>query len=259
MYWLMSANAKIYDHASSFEHYNFIDWRQGKVHFSVGDIVYIYCTTPLRKIRYKCEVKKLNMDFSSVRDDKEYWLDQEKYAESKKGKFFRLALIEQLDNDNLDLPSLIKNGLKSAPQGPIRLTDELHNYIESVFDAHDRDDYFPDTISAGDNLYEGIKKQITVNKYERSSIARAKCIEYHGCICSICSLNFEHKYGEIGANFIHVHHVRPLYSIAGNYKIDYKNDLIPVCPNCHAMLHRTLEGKSITIDELKKLVQSKRA
>lgn len=89
MNWLISANSSIYDHASSFEHYNFIDWRQGIAKYEIGDIVYIYCTRPLKKIRYKCKVEKKDLEFESIRDDKEYWINEEEYKKSLDGKFMR--------------------------------------------------------------------------------------------------------------------------------------------------------------------------
>lgn len=75
MNWLISANSKIYDHASSFEHYGYIDWRQNRTRYSVGDIVFIYCTQPAKRVRYKCSVEQIGMSFAEIRDDKEYWLD----------------------------------------------------------------------------------------------------------------------------------------------------------------------------------------
>lgn len=56
-------------------------------------------------------------------------------------------------------------------------------------------------------------------------------------------------YGEIGNGFIHVHHLVPLSAIKENYHLDPINDLIPVCPNCHAMLHR--QNPPLTPEELK--------
>ena len=93
-----------------------------------------------------------------------------------------------------------------------------------------------------------------VNRYERSSIARMKCIEHHGVQCTICGMDFGKRYGDIGEGFIHVHHLKPLHSIGRDYVIDYKNDLIPVCPNCHAMIHRIENGENMTISELKTIL-----
>lgn len=255
MIWLISANGKMYDHASSFAHYGSIDWRQGNSKYSIGDIVYIYCTSPIQRVRYKCRVTALDKNSSEIRDDKDYWINKEEYEKSLDGKFFNLELIEEVDSEKLSLPFLQEHGLKAAPQGPIKLNEALEPYISSIFSTAN-DEYFPETIESSPEIFEGIKKQVSVNKYERSSIARAKCIEAHGHSCKICNFNFEETYGELGKEFIHVHHITPIHSIGKNYKIDYVNDLIPVCPNCHAMLHRQINGKYYSVSELTKLVNS---
>ena len=104
------------------------------------------------------------------------------------------------------------------------------------------------------DCYEGAKYSVNVNRYERSSIARLKCIEKNGCKCMVCGMDFEEKYGELGKGFIHSHHIVPLSMINKEYKVDYEKDLVPVCPNCHAMLHRGENGKILTVDELKKKI-----
>lgn len=43
---------------------------------------------------------------------------------------------------------------------------------------------------------------------------------------------------DLGKDFIHVHHLKEITSIGEECEMDSGNDLIPVCPNCHAMLHR---------------------
>jgi 5-methylcytosine-specific restriction protein A len=53
----------------------------------------------------------------------------------------------------------------------------------------------------------------------------------------VCGFDFATQYGELGAGFIHVHHLRPLGEIGQEYELNPIIDLRPVCPNCHAMLH----------------------
>lgn len=255
MNWLKSANGKMYDHASSFAHHGSIDWRQGNVKYNIGDLVYIYCAKPLQKIRYKCRVTELDKNSYQIRNDKEYWINQSEYEKSLNGRFFNLELVEEVDSEKLSLPLLIQNGLKVAPQGSIKLNDNLENYISSIFSTAN-DEFFPEVLDTNSEIFEGLKKQVSVNKYERSSIARAKCIEVHGFICKICTLDFQKTYGKLGKDFIHVHHTTPIHTIGKNYKIDYANDLIPVCPNCHAMLHRKINGKFYSVIELKNLFKS---
>ena len=85
---------------------------------------------------------------------------------------------------------------------------------------------------------EGAVRRVLVNRYERDSKARERCIWHHGTRCVVCALDFESRYGRIGKGFIHVHHLRPLGKLKSSYRLDPLKDLVPVCPNCHAMLHR---------------------
>lgn len=101
---------------------------------------------------------------------------------------------------------------------------------------------------------EGAVKQVFVNVFERSPIARKKCIEHHGCYCSVCGFNFFDYYGDVGKDFIHVHHLKPLHEIRGEYEVDAVKDLRPVCPNCHAMLHR--RNPAYSIEELKEIIMN---
>ena len=85
---------------------------------------------------------------------------------------------------------------------------------------------------------EGNKYQVVVNKYERNTTNRELCLALKGYSCQICGFDFEKKYGRVGRHFIHVHHIVPVSKIGPDYVINPAKDLIPVCPNCHAMLHR---------------------
>lgn len=255
MNWLISANENVFDVASAFARWDSIDWRQGKTRYSVGDVVYIYSTSPFQRIRYRGRVTAIDKKYSECRDDKDFWVDKEEYEKSlSKDLFFNLVLTGEVDSEKLSLRSLKENGLKAAPQGPLKLQESLDSYIASIFSAT-ADEGFPEAILSSPDIFEGIKKQVTVNKYERSPIARARCIKAHGYSCKVCGFNFKEKYGELGSEFIHVHHITPIHSIGKTYKIDYVNDLIPVCPNCHAMLHKQINGKCYSVAELTELVK----
>ncbi|MFA7132931.1 MAG: hypothetical protein WC108_06495, partial [Bacteroidales bacterium] len=71
-----------------------------------------------------------------------------------------------------------------------------------------------------EDLYEGAKKTVIVNAYERNPKARSLCLEHWGTKCSVCGFDFEKKYGEIGQGFIHVHHLIPVSQIGKSYQID---------------------------------------
>lgn len=108
---------------------------------------------------------------------------------------------------------------------------------------------------------EGAVKRIHVNAYERDPQARIACIrnfiqKHGGLFCSICKFDFEKQYGPLGKGYIHIHHITPLSSIRKDYAVDPVNDLVPVCPNCHAMLHRGNDVMSV--ESLKSIVEQYR-
>jgi len=102
-------------------------------------------------------------------------------------------------------------------------------------------------------LPEGARIRIEVNRFERSPINRAACIAHHGSQCLVCGLDFFKKYGLLGRDYIEVHHRIPVSEMGGSYRVDPINDLVPVCANCHAMLHR--ENPPLTIETLKSIIQ----
>lgn len=106
-------------------------------------------------------------------------------------------------------------------------------------------------------LPEGAMTRIEVNRYERNHLNRATCLQVHGYNCMACETSFESVYGEIGAGFIHVHHTTPVSELGEKYQINPVTDLVPVCPNCHAMLHR--RNPPLSIAELKDIIASQRS
>ena len=105
-----------------------------------------------------------------------------------------------------------------------------------------------------ENIYkEGKAKQVYVNIYERDQNARKKCIEYYGYKCCVCGILLSDKYGVIGRDFIHIHHIKALSAIKKEYTVDPISDLRPVCPNCHAMIHR--REPPYSIEELKEIIK----
>ena len=112
--------------------------------------------------------------------------------------------------------------------------------------------FLPEELTDGGRFFEGASTKIAINAYERNPKARAACLAHHGTTCAVCDLDLKTVYGPLGDGYIHVHHLRDLASIGKRYKVDPIADLRPVCPNCHAMLHR--EQPAMMIEELRKLV-----
>ena len=101
---------------------------------------------------------------------------------------------------------------------------------------------------------EGRTTTRTVNTYERDPIARTQGLEHYGTNCQACDLSFQELYGEIGKGYIEVHHVVPLSSIQEEHQVNPINDLIPLCPNCHRMIHK--RNPPYSIDELREKVRN---
>lgn len=108
---------------------------------------------------------------------------------------------------------------------------------------------FLDEESAGGLVTEGAQFRVNINAYERNASARRRSIQKWGLDCTVCGFNFQRAYGELGADFIHVHHLVPISAAGTEYKLNPESDLRPVCANCHAMLHQ--KNPPILIEELR--------
>lgn len=104
-------------------------------------------------------------------------------------------------------------------------------------------------------LSEGAKKAVVVNAYERNPIARKKCIEHYGVKCQVCGFDFAETYGSDYEGLIEVHHIVPISSVQSEYTVDPIKDLIPLCSNCHTAIHKKIEGRYLTINELRKRIK----
>jgi hypothetical protein len=103
---------------------------------------------------------------------------------------------------------------------------------------------------------EGSPFLVELTRFERNIDARKKCIDYYGLSCMVCEFNFEQKYGVAAKDFIHVHHLKKISSIKKEYIVDPIKDLLPVCPNCHSIIHK--KKIPYTIKEMKEIIYSAR-
>lgn len=125
----------------------------------------------------------------------------------------------------------------SGIQIPDNVAKELRTLWESFIDSINFS--FPEEVeSREEEIFEGAVRRVTVNAYERNPEARRQCIKHYGTECCICGFDFVKIYGEIGKDFIHVHHLKQISEIGETYQIDSIQDLRPVCPNCHAIIHK---------------------
>jgi len=172
-------------------------------------------------------VKKLPyVKYPTIEDETiEYWHIPFLGEKNRKGNYFIWELRPELKKAIEELSSIDKMNIqKIAEEIPVKKIDKLP---------------------------EGALKQIIVNAYERNQIARKQCIDEYGYTCSVCGFDFEAVYGMIGTGYIHVHHLKPLSEIKEEYKVDPINDLRPVCPNCHSMIHKA----NYSIEQLRDIIR----
>ncbi|WP_155846122.1 HNH endonuclease [Celeribacter ethanolicus] len=106
---------------------------------------------------------------------------------------------------------------------------------------------------------DGAVSQITTNRYERKPANRRACIAHHltddnRILCEVCKIDFQERYGEIGRGYIHIHHVHPLGNKQSPKDFDPTVHLKPLCPNCHAMIHRLTDVEN-GIETLRSIIE----
>jgi len=100
---------------------------------------------------------------------------------------------------------------------------------------------------------EGKKTSKFVTVYERNLVLKKQAKAFHGTTCFACGFNFGEFYGEYAKDFIHIHHVVPVSEFGESKTVNPKTDLVPVCTNCHGVIHRR-KDRTLSIDELKVMI-----
>jgi hypothetical protein len=95
---------------------------------------------------------------------------------------------------------------------------------------------------------EGNSVTVQINRYEREPRARSACLRHYGYFCSACGISIREAYGT-NTEIVHVHHLVPLSTVKKEYNLNPIEDLRPVCPNCHAVIHSS--SPALTIEEIK--------
>ena len=112
---------------------------------------------------------------------------------------------------------------------------------------------YPDEETFGIVGVDGKKRAIKTTYYERNLKLRRACIEKYGTKCYICGFDAAEIYGDKFKGKIHIHHKVPVH-LKGECVIS-ENDLVPVCPNCHMILHSKGKNECYTIEEVKAMLK----
>jgi 5-methylcytosine-specific restriction enzyme A len=156
----------------------------------------------------------------------------------------------------------------SPPASGERIKDEVAAKLEAEWElllAPDRSDEIAKVSQQVDDVThgtvdeevipdsEGRKRIVQHASYERSHKNRREAIKKLGTTCAVCTFNFDEFYGKDYADgYIQIHHIKPLSEYEG--EVDPETDLVPLCANCHAMVHRRRTTVT-SIEKLKDLIE----
>lgn len=266
--WLVTVDYDDFELDKAFDALPEIYWKNSTTNqdkgLQVNDIVYVYVTKPESKVMYQFKVIGHADRSEYPLAQKAFWKDTSQLDSIKGYAIFEK--LKKMDKPSLSYASFIQQ--KLIPEAPIqgRRTDRnkaqddpiriFLDYIARQFSGETLETDYPDEANMESETFpEGKKQKVLVNEYERDPKARAKCLEIHGTRCKVCEMSFAETYGYFAKDFIHVHHLTPLHLVTENYRVNPETDLIPVCPNCHAMLHKTENGLAMTVERLKLLFE----
>ena len=148
------------------------------------------------------------------------------------------------------------NSHRSTDTNNLNLKDRINSKINNIDDSifkesttKNQDKIEEELEIVPLNIKEGQSTTIQLTRYERNPKNRAAAIKIHGTTCLACGFNFNEFYGkELAKDFIEVHHIKPVSQ--GEYTVNPKTDLVPLCSNCHSMIHKEKHPPQ-TIDEIR--------
>lgn len=152
--------------------------------------------------------------------------------------------------------------LEDKPLEQAILLSELDSFFMGLIDEIDKEEgtALPRGCSTPitHSLFEGALKQVVSDKHERNRATREKCLMAHGTKCAICGFDFADTYGAPGKGLIQVHHIVPLHAFEGSHEVDPIKDLIPLCANCHMVIHSKGQNECYSPNEVKEMIASSR-
>lgn len=132
------------------------------------------------------------------------------------------------------------------------LVEGLYYFAVDIPETKNTDAGYCEQSENHQTYWEGNQVTKLTTKYERNPEARAACLAEKGYSCAVCQFDFHKTYGETGKEYIHVHHTVRVADRPRPYKVNPIKDLVPLCPNCHAMTHKRIPPYSTS--ELKDIM-----
>ena len=135
---------------------------------------------------------------------------------------------------------------------PWQLRPEVVEAIDNM-EANALDGVQADEFAAQAPLTEGGLTTTRGQRARRATDAREACLAaYDPPVCQACGIDFARTYGPAFADCLHVHHLKPMRDATEVREVNPTVDLVPVCPNCHAVIHAG--GGLRSIEEVRALL-----
>lgn len=256
--WILTSNQQYYRVNDALRELGAIEWHHTKAtkNISDGDIVYIYISSPVKKIQWKCQVVNSHKNNCDI-DDSDYNIGP---ALVYDGPYIELKVIKEMKAGSLlDYDRLTRYGLKSKLQGPQTISGLLLDYIEQISNTDDITEFEVD--DAYDIPLDKLKNiavnysQVTPNKtntsistYQRNTYISTYAKRKANGICQLCN-NPAPFLDKKGNPYLESHHIKWL-SKGGTDSID---NTVALCPNCHKKMHivNAIEDINILIQKAK--------
>lgn len=195
---------------------------------------------------------------------------KEVYSDSKSSKGDLFAKLEEFQP--FDIPILAKRDgqfIENIPSnrssnywrdGVRKVSEDIYNKIlasvyreqqaiikkekEVMLESYD------EALTSG---VEGKKNFYYTTRYERDKSLTKKAKGIHGTNCVICGFSFGQFYGPYAEGLIQIHHLVPLSTFEKAKKVNPETDLVPVCANCHIVIHKKKKN-TLSIEKMKQFI-----
>ena len=135
-----------------------------------------------------------------------------------------------------------------------KLNSSTYTLIEFIANSNTIEDEVDGLDYTYESSTEGTKKSKYTSYYERDPKLRKRALQFHGVTCYSCGFNFEQFYGEYAKDYIHIHHTKPLFENEDKVSVDPIKDLVPVCANCHSVIHRR-KATTKSVEEIQDMIK----
>lgn len=264
--WIFQGNPKHFDVDTYLTEEKVITWSVRQKHFvnqlQSGDVVYIWRSDGGKKGTGGIVAKTFAISepyiIEKTDNRSEHWIEDQVPDEFASIDLEvvdvdlapRIKRVDVLEDERLADMLILRNPVNTN----YLISEEHAALLQKLWDGPSVEDDLQ-AIEVESGRLEGKLKTYYGQRYERDATNRRKAIEIHGTTCKACGFDFEKVYGERGRNFIEVHHIKPLH-MTKEIRVNPETDLVPLCANCHRMIHRDPQHV-LTIEELKQLLEEK--